>query len=276
MIGGFLKYFVYVAFLFSFPVYAQSFYGPELLGKGGAGRASGSGPEAIFINPAAIISVEGMKMRGFYSHVSTGTSGFAGSVVDNNSDMYFTGGLSYVDRRLTLEDIQYKEKEWRIAIAKTFPHLISAGLVGKLFKKTATDINHSRFNMDVGALYAPKEWLGLAMTWTNLLGHLIEPQSSEVSVAAQYNYENFFHINLDVIFPVKNNPDSRFILSLGSETRFKYGFLFRLGGRHDAVLEKNFMATGLGWMGPRLSLQWSIEKEFGGGVEQVFDLGLFF
>ncbi len=275
--GGHLRYFIYpcISFLLSFSVPAQSFYGPEFLGKGKAGRASGSGPEALFVNPAAITSVKGMSVHGFYNRSSSGASSFAGSMVDNNSDMYFTGGISYVQQKWILDEVRYREEEWRVGVAKTFPHLISAGLVGKVFKKT--DLG-SRFNMDMGGLYAPMEWLGLAMTWTNFLGYLLPSQKSEISIAAQYNYQNFFHVNFDVTFPVKNNPKSRFILSMGSETRFKYGFLFRFGGRHDAFLEKNFIATGLGWVGPRLSLQWSIEKELGakGSIAQVFDLGLFF
>lgn len=267
-----------IFFLSGFAAHAQVFTGPAASAAGGAGRASVDNGEASFLNPAAIGYIQHYNasvFAGVGSHPVDGNSNvLAASLADGTFDAIIPGALTYVQKRLDANNgVSDTQSDIAVTIAGHLHRKLAFGVTGHRLSdqllSATSGASYTQYNANVGALYVPVPNIGLG-----LVGYDVGPgDSSPVGIhvvptyafGVNYLYEKFFRARLDLVRPDTNNPGQRINMMLGLETFFAEEFAFRVGGLWRETADQDYLTAGLGYKGPKLSLDYSFQKDVRNG-----------
>lgn len=293
---------------------AKMIYGPAVRGVGGAGRASSIPLEGVLLNPSLLPRFHDYYLGSFWSEGSLSKKQYFGEfgvmLSDSTADKLFPAAAAFFRRRYFDSDHHsVSENEYRISFAGEFNKKVSIGFTVDRLEST-----HSLFgkkiqhNADVGVHYIPIPELGLALVGYNIL----RPPSSvpdvvrlkrEFGFGSYYSFSNFLGLHFDFLksvesvhssanslaiaagpkgsaasgynSPVYNPSGWRWMFGLGS--LFSEFWIARLGTVIDDIHSQRLVSVGFGFLGPRLTLDYSFENEVRtGGQYHAVDLRIVF
>lgn len=260
--------------------------GPIASGTGGAGIAAIDPSESALLNPASLA-----ELQKYYAgaHFGLGTLDNESKVhqygvllSDGTPSNIFAGALSY--NRKILEDKSGNETKYQdiqLAIGG-FPiaHL-AFGIAGHRLMSSSQEGEFDQDNLHLGLLYGFTPNFGVG-----LVGYDVLPVSDSVPVSMQIVpawglgtnivLSQFFHFRFDILRQDRFNDEKKLDYAAGMETLFQNGWIFRLGGHWFGVTGKTNITAGLGFKGPRLSFDYSFQKEVQSdkGIMHLIDLWL--
>ena len=255
--------------------HAQFFTGPAASGAGGAGRAAVDLGEATFLNPAGVAFLQRYNASAYYAqgqHARDGQFNLWGfSLADGTPGNLFSGGLSYVRKRTDIGAFSDTQQDLQITVAGFPFKRASIGITGhrltdQVWYSSALGGEHEQSNAHIGLILVPFANLGFGFVAYDVL-----PTSDSVpaslrlvpthAIGFNYLYEKTFRARLDFVRPDTSNPGRRVDVMAGAETFFHESFIFRLGGLWRETADRTYFTTGLGYNGPRLSFDYSFQKD---------------
>lgn len=263
------------ALAFSLEARAQFFTGPAASGAGGAGRAAVDLGESSFLNPAAVAFIQRYNVTGIYGisyHPAIGNvNEYAASIADGTSESLIPGALTYVRRHTDNPNgVGDTQQDIQLSIAGTPIRKVAFGVAGhRMTDSVSTAIggnDYEQWNMHVGAIYVPVESVGIGVVAYDILPgtsapvgvHLVVPT---FALGVNYVYQKIFRARLDFVRPDTNNDGRRINVMTGLETVFGEYFVLRLGSEWRETADQNYLTVGLGYKGPRLSFDYSFQKD---------------
>lgn len=249
---------------------AQVFRGPQASALGGAGSAGMPGAEATFLNPALIPLFNGSSLESYYrdGYADLGQHrqawGFGG--IDNTNDVWFPGTLHYLRLRDTgRADLPADGELWHVGLAERFGPL-SVGISGyRLTYDLRGQPRYTQWNGSVGAVFMIGEGLGFAYVLRNIAQpggdvplSLREDMSQVIGAFASFN--EIARLRVDLVRNERFNPDHKMAYLIGLESKWSDLMLFRIGYRYDDLARQRVWTAGLGFDGPRLKIDYAVEK----------------
>lgn len=262
------------SFLFSIQLQAQIYSGGAIsAGTGGAVRASSSPSEASILNPATLTEIHAYYFSSNYNQsthpIDGDASTLALNLADGSEDKLFPGQFSYVRKKIDKTNgITQTYQDFQLGFAFAPYREFSFGLsFHRLLFGDNQANSYSQNNIHLGTLLTPIQDLSFAFVAYDILGG-----SDSVPIAyqtlpsfafgTQYVYSPYFIVRLDLVRPDKANDGQKVNTMLGFETYFRPDFVFRAGYQWREVgYEQKIMSFGLGYKGPRLSLDYSFQQD---------------
>lgn len=265
------------AFSFCFLIFfvqishAEFFRGPISSAMGGSGRAGLPSSEGAFLNPAVIPLVKNYELIGFYrdGEISPGQhrQGWAVGVVDNSDGVLFPGALHYAKTRDTgRSDHGINGELWHAAGAYLLQDRLSLGFSAyRIQYQSKGGPEYTQWNGSLGAVFLVHENLSFAYVFDNIarpgsevpLGLREDPKHT---VGLFARLVEILTLRIDVQRETQFNPHGALTYMGGIESAMSEYFVMRLGYRYDDLREQRFWTGGLGFNGPRLRVDYSIEK----------------
>ncbi|MCB0394331.1 MAG: hypothetical protein KDD25_07215 [Bdellovibrionales bacterium] len=262
--------------------YAQYVFGTRSIGLGGAGRAAQIGSEGPLLNPANFPLNNDFHFGGIFNERELDSQGFVtefgGFIVDRNPEALFPAMLSYTKKDKRLDGLRIKETNYEVAVGKPVTGWLAIGFDLRYFQQRIGSDENTYFNGGLGALVNPAQNLTFAVVGRNILNRYTLDMQPALDVAGAYMFEKVLSVMADGVFREKDNPDKKGVYSLGLESYLPYDFMVRLGGRKDEYLSQNFWTAGLGWDGPKFTLNYAYERNASkdGQFAHSFDLLVYF
>jgi hypothetical protein len=96
------------------------------------------------------------------------------------------------------------------------------------------------------------------------------------ALAGNFVYEKTFRARLDLIRPDTNNSGRRTNVAAGIETFFAERLAFRTGCYWRETSDQTYISAGLGYLGPKLSIDYSFQQDVRNGYNyrHLIDLWL--
>jgi hypothetical protein len=252
------------------PLHAQTVRGPSASALGGAGVAGMPGAESALLNPALVPLYKESSMDAYFrdGYAKDGELrhfwGFG--AIDNGQDIYFPGALHYFRMHDTGRSAQPANGElWHAAIAKQFDQLNVGVSAYRLIYDVKNDRRYTQWNYSIGGLFMLSEGLGVAYVLNNLAGAgsnvpagLREDLRQVAGVYAKLG--EMARVRFDMARQERFNPDHKMTYMLSIETKHSDVLLVRLGYRYDDLAGDRVWTAGIGFDGPRLKMDYAIEK----------------
>ncbi len=274
--------------LLSFNAKSQVFT-PTIAGAmGGAGRAAVDGGESAFMNPASIAHLRDYFVGLHYErgeHPREGDfSRYAIQISDGTSSL-IPGGASIYRQKIDLPDGagSRTDQDIQAGIAGFVMPKFALGLSGHYFTQSGQGRDNAQWNGTLGAIFSPADDLGIG-----LVGYDIAPIATDAlmdrrltptfALGCHYVFSELLRIRLDFVRPDIQPAfaDHRINVMGGIESFFATTFVFRLGAQALETADQMNLTAGFGYHGPRLSLDYSFQKDIrsAGGVRHLIDLWL--
>lgn len=264
--------------------------GPGGSALGGSGRAAIDAAESSWLNPAALVHVQSyhfaVSSQQSHRDAGDGYKDFAVMLVDGGEEKIAAGSFSFVQRK-TLRGgvgaVTAVQRDFQFSMAGFFPgRSLSMGLTfRRLIHEQAGGFDVTQDNFTIGLLYPMTEKFGIAFTGHDLAGATdsVAPEARMIptfGLGVHFVPHEILHVRADLVRPMESNDDSRNNVHLGLESWFRKDFAFRLGSAWLETRNENWLTTGIGFRGPRLSFGYSFEKEIrsSDGTRHTFDLWL--
>ena len=266
------------------PCWSQTFYPPASAALGESGRASVVPIDALFLNPAALaLSQSQYEFAGLYRADSAGTDRptiqGGGAIVDNSPDVAASGGAYYMATRRASPSNTINDSEIGIGTGAHILERLSFGLLGK--RVARSNLNGPawvKYNVNAGFLLTPDPNFGVAFVAYNILNDDDLDLIPQLSMGINWNILGILRLTADVSRYEKMNPERKGNLGSGVEFDAGEGFFLRTGGIWDSYMGQRYWTAGLGWVGPKLSLDYAyrMNTEVVGDQAHTFDLRLIF
>lgn len=278
---------VFIAFSLNFVYAAELFRGPMSAALGGAGAAGMPATEAAFLNPALIPLLKGSSLdliyRDGYASAGRHRQALSLGAMDNSGDVWFPGALHYVRLRDTGRSALAADGDlWHAGIGEQIGRF-TVGLSGFRLRHEVGNEAYTQWNFTLGTLFMIHENLGVAYVLKNIaqpgsdvpMG-LREDMAQTIGVFAGLG--EVARLRVDVSRQERFNPDHKMAYMVGLESKNSEFLLFRFGYRYDDLAGQRVWTAGLGFDGPRLKADYSMEKDQYGtpGALHSVDLRLVF
>lgn len=279
------------AFLFVlvFPFFAQAqVFTPTIAsGTGGAGRAAIDGGESAFMNPASTAHLRNYFIGLHYNRADHPIEGdysrYAIQIADGTEGNLIRGSASYYRNSIELRGGGSRtDQDFQIGIGGFAMPRFALGLSAHYLQQSGQGRDDSQINTNFGAIWSPIDSLGLAF-----VAYDFAPVSPDVmagrklvptyALGAQYVLSEFARFRLDMVRPdLQVWKERRQNVQGGLESFFANMFVFRLGYGAMEVDNQSVVTASLGYRGPRLSLDYSFQKDIRseGNVRHFVDLWL--
>ena len=268
---------------------AQFHVGPIASAMGGAGRAATEASESSFLNPAALSHISHYNVDVGYQHLDHPVEGqrteYSALIADGNEDRVVPGSLSFVHRftEPSPNGGAYTEQDFQAAISGFAGRQMSIGIAAhrQLYMPSVGEAG-AQNNVTLGALWAVSPTVGIGLVASDLIPSDARVpqnvrQTPTYALGSQMILASaMIHVRADLVHPTEGPHNGRNNLMLGLETKFRPDFVFRLGTQWDETEDKMLVSTGLGFHGPRLSVEYAFQKDVRvqGGIRQMIDLWL--
>lgn len=255
-------------------VWAQQFPGPISMSMGDAGAAGFSAPESALINPAAINFVTPMDIDLIYQDgtVQKGVhkTGLGLLISDNSEDVIFPGAIYYSRGARNFNGLGAEEQLWSAIFGKIYSDRLSFGIrLSYLTSKVTNGQQHKQLTPGLGAIVRVTDALSVGLVLENLtdpdkkipLALRLAPQTR---LGIRYKAMELFSILADISRPEADNPDKKGVIHVGLESHTNAFTLVRLGAKWDDYAKQNYFTLGAGFDGPRLKMNYSLQKALKG------------
>jgi hypothetical protein len=258
---------------FSSPAQAKIFKGPIASGTGGAGRAAVDPGESVFLNPAALAHIRRYYASGaaaFRNHEKDGASrDYVVLLADGSPLNLVKGSASYLRRYTdaTGAPSEFKTQDAQLTIAGFALESVGVGLAAhRTWNELGLLGSFIQTNFNFGTLFAPYPWFGLGFVAYDFLNSDDSVPEEfrnlpKVALGTHAIFREIFRVRFDLVRQLKLNERGRNDVQMGFETFFRPEFVFRLGGEWQESRDQMHVTTGLGFHGPRLSLDYAYRKD---------------
>lgn len=255
---------------------ARVFTGANTVALGGTGRATLNYVDSISMNPAGLAfspaSILGFSAVGQMAVLDEPrVFDLAAIAVDAGADRFFPGavvigrGQREWDGGAALETLTgelslgFSVKPGELGLGTTLIYSKHEGRGGLAIDKS------ENWNLRLGALWVPSDWLAVALVGQNL----IEPEASTpiqvrtaptIELGLSLGIGEFFRWRLEMINPRSGNADNRQDVLVGLEIPMLGDFVFRSGYRWLETIDRQEVALGFGWNGPRLKFSYGLSR----------------
>jgi hypothetical protein len=257
---------------------AQVFTGPSASASGGAGRAAVDLGESSFLNPAGIAFIQ-RYIASVYAGVGKNqgegdSSVLAASLADATLDSLIPGSLTYVRRKTdAIGGVSDTQSDIAVTIAGFVHRKFAIGVTGHRITdqilSATSGVEYNQYNATIGALFVPVPFLGIGVVAYDIAPGDSTPVGIHVvptyAIAGNFVYQKFFDVRLDLVRPDTNNPGQRMNVNLGLETFFQEFFVFRVGGFWRETADQDYFTAGIGYKGPKVSVDYSFQKDVRSG-----------
>lgn len=268
--------------------HAQFYVGPAASGAGGGGRGAIDAGESSFLNPAGIAFIQRYHVTAFAGsgrHTNEGEfTTLALSLADGSNDAAIPGALTAVRHRVDYANgVSDTQTDIQLSLAG-YPHKqVAFGLAGHRFANQILSpvygAEYTQYNMHVGVLYVPRPNIGIGVVAYDVLpGDGSTPKAYRLvpthAIGANYLYEKFFRLRFDLVRPDTKNDGRRMNVQAGIETFMLEMFAFRFGSYWRETADQTYLTAGFGYKGPRLSVDYAIQKDQrdGNNIRHLIDL----
>ncbi len=264
---------------------ATEMVGALSAGQGGTGRAAVEATESVYLNPAGLALI-----TGFYSNFAYQT-GFTGldsnrntysvTMTDGSKGLMFPGSLGF--RRHSVQSANgasYKENEFKAGFGYRVTPRLSVGLGGTHLRADSyigEDFNQS--NVDAGVLIGLQPNWGLSFSGENLIKQsdnipLALRRNARVAMGTQYVYQKSVTLRYETLMPLHLKNTQLLGHRAGLSIAMKSRFYLNGGYSVDDALGQNWGSVGVAWMGPRMKIAYSMQREerLGLGDRHLVDL----
>lgn len=264
---------------FSHWAQASDFHSARTGALGGAGHAGPLLTDAIFLNPSFVSFLPQMAVSGHFAlqPLNSTSNGYNVSIQDGHADSLFQAGIAYTHRA--------DANVFTFGAARSFVKRMGFGL-GSKYVIPVDPSRPSFADINVSFTGLALDWLQVSLTGDNLiqtgsgraLGFL-----REITLGTKVNVMGIVLLYADPHW----TPGLEGTDALGFEGGIEFPILkdFYLRGGYFVNSVIPFMAsrgqgfgTGAGWMGPRLSIDYSFERPLlpVAGLLHTFSLSVFF
>ncbi|MES2856502.1 MAG: hypothetical protein V4692_11595, partial [Bdellovibrionota bacterium] len=191
------------------------------------------------------------------------------------------GSFSYVKKHDSIGNFSWTGQDFQGSVAGFIFSKLSVGLAVHRFMSSALEVSSNQDNGNLGFLYTPNKSMGFGLVGYDLLNAsetvpMVARLKRTYAVGMHYIYEEMLRLRLDLVHPEVGNPGRRTEVMTGLETFFTDDFAFRLGAHFKEPTDQTFLTTGMGFKGPRLSFDYSFQKDIraSDGYRHMFDLWL--
>jgi hypothetical protein len=268
---------VFVLTLFSLSLWlwasaarAEFFRAPASTALGGTGVAGISGTEGALINPALVPLHRGSGLDGYYRDgaLSDGAhrTDYGVGAIDNSPGVWFPGALHYLRLRDTGSAARPADGElWHVAIGEV-KERFAFGVSGyRLVYNLDPDQSYTQWNYSLGGVYMISGDLGVAYVLKNLAGVGSDVpeglrEDLQQTAGVLVGIANVARLRVDLSRRERRNPDHKMVYMVGLESKTSDLLLLRLGYRYDDLADQRVWSAGLAFDGPRLRLDYSVEK----------------
>lgn len=228
-----------------------TFRSPRTAALGGAGRANPVLNDSIYQNPSFASFLPVYSWSGNFKALGEGRGrAYDLSVLDGRSEL-FQAGLAYEVRDLY--------RAFHVAASRKIDEKTTLGLGGRFYLSK----DESRFagyrDFSASATHVPFAWLQVAAVAENL------DRSPELVIGTRFRITERFMIYVDPHFRLSTSfKDPLIGHEIGAEFPIFKDLYFRMGGFRAGQISEiggraNGVGYGVGWVAPRLSLDFSVE-----------------
>ena len=285
-----LVVFLAVVSVFNMPrAQAQFFTGPAASGAGGAGRAAIDLGESAFLNPASIALIRRYNISAYYDFGRRAGEDdyhlWGLSLADGMPGNIVSGAVTYLRKQSEWNaGVGRMQQDLQIAFAGSPIERVAIGIAGhrltdQIMSPGSSGIEYSQINAHLGVLWVPFENFGLGFVAYDVWPTDDSLPSSVRLIPAHalgfnYVYDKWFRARLDLVRPDTMNEGRRIDVMSGIETFVNESFVVRVGGKWQETADRTYFTAGLGYFGPRLSLDYSFQKDVrtGGSERHLIDL----
>lgn len=273
--------------MISFFAHAQFVTGTIAGSTGGAGRGAVDPGEASYLNPA---SVAHLQQYYFSTHWHNGNYGVGGdqsnyglALADGLQGSLIPGAFTYTRKLVELPGVSANFQDLAATLAGFPMRHVSLGVTAHRLQSTVNNVEDVQTNVHVGLLIIPVPYLGIGIVGNDLVNssETISPVARvnrTYGIGAHVMMSPMFRLRLDASQPELQSgyQGRRTDVMGGLETFFNPVLAFRLGSQWLETRDQTNVTAGLGYRGPRLSLDYTFQKDVrsDGGARHLVDLWL--
>jgi hypothetical protein len=238
--------------------------------------------EVAFLNPAALVHQKGYQLSTAYRDFNVREDGsiydFMAHISENQPDTMFPLALTYHKNRNFYHSANDRSEDFHFTTANMLFDNFSIGFDVRKHKYDGPAEDKDEWDGTVGIMYILTKDLGMGLVHRNLLDSDSPYLYRTLEFGVNYIFEDFLRFVFDVVYGTEKNPDKQAIYMFGVEHKMLEGFPLRLGFRGDDVLNEEYWTLGIGWVGPKIGLDFSLERNFSetGEFASSFDLKVYF
>jgi hypothetical protein len=265
---------------------AQLFTGTIAGGTGNAGRAAIEPSESAFLNPATVAYFGNYVLSGQYQtgelNPTTDFNTYALQISDGSPQNLIPGALSFVHNVVKLPGGggDLKQTDFQVTLGEMFLSRFSFGLSIHHLIQEGAGLKDRQTNANLGFMFTPTERIGFG-----LVGYDLVPAEDSVTPARQLQPSyalgsNFilsdeFQFRADVVKPGVGSR-GRMDVGVGLQSFFNQFLSVRLGLQAKETAGETNVTAGLGYRGPRISLDYSFQQDTraAGSTRHLVDLWL--
>ncbi len=268
---------------------AQTFHGPVSASLAGSGRAGLESGEALLLNPALLgLLATGelsLQYQDGYLDQHRHETKYGVLIADNSPDVMAPGALGYFQARSTYPGLTAVDSDlWIGGMGKLIARNAAIGFSAYRLASRPKGLERSvQWNGSFGALYLLRDNLSVAYVLSNPFGSKSSvpiPLKRVLNhgVGVFWNLHEAGRFRLDGVYQDKYNPKRQWVLAVSAESLVHPFVIARMGGRWDPLQRQQLWTGGLGFNGPRLKVDYSIEKNVksSAGAMHSVDLRLSF
>lgn len=250
---------------------ASDYHSPRTAALGGASRANPILNDSLYLNPsfASFLPTYSLAL-GWSSYRGTpqyGGRAYNISILDGRSPL-FQAGVGY-----TVKD---GGANIHVAAAKAVLERMGVGVGAKFFMSRDRDVRSAQ-DLSFGVTYIPVESFQFALVGENLLGTddgKSQNWSRSVVLGSQFNVMNIFSLMLDGRYTPEVSTGTRAGYAVGVEFKVMSDFYLRGGTFQNMIVpfaraQGRGGSIGVGWIGPRISLDYALTRMLGSPVAGI-------
>jgi hypothetical protein len=265
--------------------FSQIVNGTISAGAGDSGRAAVDPSESTLLNPASVAHLDRYYSSAHYGILTHPTEGDGDRLIfvlaDGTPGNLASGAFSYVKTHQKIGSFSWMAQDLQVSFGFFPINKFAIGASVHRYMSSAREVTGNQDNGTLGFLFTPTNELGFALVGYDLLNSSESiPMETRLkrtyAVAAHYLWQEKFRLRLDLVHPEVGNPKRRTDVMAGLESFFTDDFAFRLGAHWKETTDQMFLTTGVGFKGPRLSFDYSFQKDARAseGSRHMFDLWL--
>ena len=265
---------VFISLLyFPFNSKAEAPFSPVSLATGRARVATNNSGTQALSNPASLVHakafVSSVIYQGGFVDFSERQEHTTASLIDNGDDIFAAGAFVYSQGKSSFPTLtDFQEERFQISFGKFLFQQFSLGMnINYFLREVHTGDLYRLWDADLGLLWNPRHNFAIGALYESLANHSLKTPESirpldRLTLGANYLFMPQFRLRADMTRLTEASSD------FGGDWDFRFGlesfidawFVFRFGYEAQNSQDRNFYSMGLGFVGPRLNIDYAYRK----------------
>lgn len=266
--------------------FAQIFTGTIAGGMGNSGRAAFDGSESAFLNPASVAYFDRYILSGFFQTGDVNPTAtfnrYALQISDGTQNNIVPGALSFVRNTIELPSGggELTQTDFQVSLGEVFLERFAFGFSVHHLIQKGGGISDRQTNGTLGMIFTPTEKIGLALVAYDFIpapGSVADDRQLKpvYALGSNFMFGDMFSIRADLVKPGVGSR-GRADAGLGLQSYFNEFLAARLGVQWKETASETNVTAGLGYRGPRFSIDYSFQQDtrVAGSMRHLVDLWL--